>query len=71
MAVDMCGQKLFLAVFFEEMNSEDYYDNEWQLKECEERVANLSEKLLDMMVLSDQDAVNLMVSALSTLRILA
>ena len=67
MAVDVCGQKLFLAVTFEEENQSDYYDemNEWKIQEYEEQVNLADDKLANLIYLSNENAVNLKVTFLS------
>ncbi|KAF6022429.1 JMY [Bugula neritina] len=60
-AVDVCGQKLFLAVWFEEMNDSEYYDqlNDWKIKEFEEQVDIARERVINVAHLGSEHAVNL------------
>lgn len=61
--MDVCGQKLFLAVLFEEMNHDEYYDKmaDWKLREYEERVRVAEGRVLDLAYFGGENAVNLKV----------
>ena len=62
-ALDICGEKIFLAQLFDEMNDSEYYDeiSDWKIREYEEQVEIIANRIADLNAINSVDAVNLKV----------
>ncbi|XP_067929947.1 junction-mediating and -regulatory protein-like [Watersipora subatra] len=60
-AVDVCGEQIFLAAMFEEMDDSEYYSEmaKWRLDEYDEQVRLAEERLTNLIYLTDQNSINL------------
>ena len=61
--MDICGEKIFLAQLFDEMNDSEYYDeiSDWKIGEYEEQVEIIANRIADLNAINSVDAVNLKV----------
>ena len=61
--MDICGEKIFLAQLFDEMNDSEYYDeiSDWKIREYEEQVEIIANRIADLNAINSVDAVNLKV----------